>query len=243
MTAPIAKDSIKIIPDEVLHGWQEIVDIMASILDIPAGLIMRASDDRIEVLVSSETDNNPYHPGDSEAMADSGLYCERVIKTRNKLLVPNALKDENWKNNPDIKFNMISYLGFPILYPDQSVFGTLCVLDSKENPYSPIAERLLRQLKKLIEANLAMVYMNQELGEENRNLKDYIEEIRTLRGIIPICTNCKKIRDDQGFWNTVEVYLSQKSDVRLSHSVCPECAKKLYGDKEWYKPGKGNPHK
>lgn len=159
------------ISTELRNNWQDIVDLMASIINITAGLIMKITDDKIEVFVSSVIENNPYHPGENEVLNNSGLYCERVIKTKDKLLVPNALKDNEWKTNPDVKLNMISYLGFPILYPDQSSFGTICVLDNKENSYFKIAEKIMLQLKKLIEANNAIVYMNNELNEENKSLK------------------------------------------------------------------------
>ncbi len=224
----------KTIPEDLKKSWQDIVDSAAAILNIPAGLIMKISNEKIEVFVSSQTENNPYHPGDSEILENSGLYCEQVIKTKNKLRVPNALKDKKWKTNPDIKLNMISYLGFPILYPDQSPFGTICVLDNKENPYSSTTEKLLLQFKKLIEANIAILYMNKELGEENMNLKDFIKEIKTLRGFLPICSSCKKIRDDKGFWGNVETYISERTDVKFSHGLCPECSEKLYGNEQWY---------
>lgn len=54
------------------------------------------------------------------------------------------------------------------------------------------------------------------------------EEIHTLRGILPICASCKKIRDDQGYWNQIESYIVARSEVEFSHGVCPDCAKKLY---------------
>jgi GAF domain-containing protein len=66
-------------------------------------------------------------------MDGSGLYCERVIKSSHELMVPNAFKYLEWRNNPDIKLSMISYLGFPILLPNNVPFGTLCILDNKEN--------------------------------------------------------------------------------------------------------------
>mgnify|MGYP001953189988 CR=1 FL=1 len=66
---------------------------------------------------------------------DSGLYCETVIKSGKQLLVPDALADKDWENNPDVELNMISYLGFPILFPDGNPFGTICVLDNKKNAY------------------------------------------------------------------------------------------------------------
>ncbi len=78
----------------------------------------RLREDEIEVLVASRGEGNPYRPGDREHFAGPGLYCETVIKSGKKLLVPDALADENWKKNPDVKLNMISCLGFPIFLPD-----------------------------------------------------------------------------------------------------------------------------
>jgi hypothetical protein len=61
-----------------------------------------------------------------------------------------------------------------------------------------------------------------------RDLDAAFAQIKTLRGIIPICSNCKKIRDDQGYWNQLETYISKHSDADLSHGICPECVAKLY---------------
>lgn len=57
-----------------------------------------------------------------------------------------------------------------------------------------------------------------------------ISEIIKLRKLVPICANCKKIRDDKNFWNEVEVYFSEITDVDFSHGICPDYAKKLYPD-------------
>ena len=53
-------------------------------------------------------------------------------------------------------------------------------------------------------------------------------DVRTLSGILPICAGCKRIRDDGGYWNEIERYVSQHSEVSFSHGICPECAKKLF---------------
>ena len=57
-----------------------------------------------------------------------------------------------------------------------------------------------------------------------------MENIKTLKGIIPICASCKKIRDDQGYWNQLESYVAEHSEADFSHSICPECIKRLYPD-------------
>ncbi|MEW6674264.1 MAG: GAF domain-containing protein [Thermodesulfobacteriota bacterium] len=215
---------------DILNKWQNIVDIIAELIGIPAALIMRLADPDIEVFVSSQSDGNPYHPGDHEHFLGSGLYCETVINAKDKLLVPNALTDEKWKNNPDVKLNMISYLGFPILLPDGKPFGTICVLDNKENAYSDTYENLIINFREIIQSQLELIYMNTELGEKNKKLSDYFKEIKMLRGIIPICSFCKKIRDFEGNWSEVEAYVSKHSEAQFSHGCCPECRKLHYGD-------------
>jgi DNA-binding response OmpR family regulator len=59
-------------------------------------------------------------------------------------------------------------------------------------------------------------------------------EMNVLKGIIPICSTCKKIRDDAGYWNTIEEYISTHTKSSLSHGMCSSCADELYGDQEWY---------
>lgn len=61
-------------------------------------------------------------------------------------------------------------------------------------------------------------------------LQRALEEVKTLKGILPICSFCKKVRDDEGYWRQVDVYIQQQTDVDFSHSVCPECVKKNYPD-------------
>jgi PAS domain S-box-containing protein len=68
----------------------------------------------------------------------------------------------------------------------------------------------------------------EELEKERSRLRKALDEVRTLRGILPICSNCKKIRDDKGYWNQIESYIRDHSEADFSHSLCPECAKKLY---------------
>jgi hypothetical protein len=63
-------------------------------------------------------------------------------------------------------------------------------------------------------------------------LKDALDEVKTLSGLLPICASCKKIRDDNGYWNQIEHYIQTHSDAEFSHGICPACVKKLYPDIE-----------
>jgi GAF domain-containing protein len=223
------KNEVQIeVPQSTLETWQSIVDILAEIAGIPAALIMRLNDPDIEVFVASRSKGNPYRSGDKEHCWGSGLYCETVIKSGEKLRVVNALADVNWKNNPDVKLNMISYLGFPIILPNGKPFGTICILDKKENPYSKTVEELMLKFRLIIQTDLEIIYLNQVLGDKNKRLTDYLLELQALRGIVPICANCKSIRDDQNNWHPIEHYLIRHPEADFSHGICPTCMKKLY---------------
>lgn len=87
----------------------------------------------------------------------------------------------------------------------------------------------LQRAKKEIEKR------NRELEEKNAELARLLEEntraqdeITTLRGLIPICAQCKKIRDDKGYWNQIETYISERSEAKFTHSICLTCARELY---------------
>ncbi|MFQ5560734.1 MAG: sensor with HAMP domain protein, partial [Nitrospinota bacterium] len=59
-------------------------------------------------------------------------------------------------------------------------------------------------------------------------LKEALDRVKIMRGMLPICASCKKIRDDSGYWNQIEAYIRDHSDAEFSHSICPDCLKKLY---------------
>ena len=61
-------------------------------------------------------------------------------------------------------------------------------------------------------------------------LKAALSKVKTLSGLLHICSNCKKIRDDKGYWNHLEDYLNKRSDAELTHSICPACLEKLYAE-------------
>ncbi|MCX5883617.1 MAG: PAS domain-containing protein, partial [Deltaproteobacteria bacterium] len=69
-----------------------------------------------------------------------------------------------------------------------------------------------------------------ELIHSKEIIEHLKKEIKTLRGIIPICSACKRVRDDKGYWHQVEAYVRDRSEAEFSHSICPECLKKLYPD-------------
>ncbi|MDD2998384.1 MAG: GAF domain-containing protein [Candidatus Riflebacteria bacterium] len=68
------------------------------------------------------------------------------------------------------------------------------------------------------------------LKEKTESLEQALSEVKTLRGLLPMCSNCKKIRDDKGLWTRLEAYLSSHTDARFTHGLCPDCLRELYPD-------------
>lgn len=83
-----------------------------------------------------------------------------------------------------------------------------------------------RQELKLLIENLH--YQREKMEEKNIDLNKALDEIRTLRGILPLCSYCKKIRDDKGYWEQVDVYIHKHTNADISHSICPDCMKKYH---------------
>ena len=163
------------VPFDTVRKWQDIVDLTAEIMHVPSALIMRVEPPNIKVFVSSESKGNPYER-DEVAPLNTGLYCETVMNTRQPLLVPDALRDENWKSNPDIKLGMISYLGVPISWPDGEMFGTICVLDAKKNEYSELYRKFLLQWRDVLQDDLrSLVALHSELEEREAKIRRLVD--------------------------------------------------------------------
>jgi len=188
------------IPESALKAWQYLLDIAAKECAVPVALIMRVELPDLKVFLSSKSKGNPYSTGYSELLLGSGIYCEKVIKTKSRLLIPNALKDKEWDKNPDIKLGMISYLGFPILWPNDEVFGTICILDTKENPYTEAHNKILMQLKEYIEDYLdwrITMYSQcapKEIMEKDKRCENSFSKIKILLRI----KNSGAIGNDDG---------------------------------------------
>jgi len=67
-----------------------------------------------------------------------------------------------------------------------------------------------------------------------KKLNDALKDVKALGGLIPICSSCKKIRDDKGYWSQLESYFEQHSTALFSHSLCPDCMDEIYGKDDWY---------
>lgn len=174
-----------IIPDEILEKWQGIVNILAGLVDVPAALITKIEPPYIEVFRTSASANNPFHLGDSIRIEKKRnlftYYCEQVFSTKAPLHIANALEDEAWDQTLGPQFGLISYLGVPILAPDGSVFGTICVMDTQRKEYHANYVDLMLHFKDLVESHLYLLLQQSNMRRQIIDLNRMDAELQQHR--------------------------------------------------------------
>ncbi len=128
---------------------------------------------------------------------------------------------------------IITVFAFPLLYAYLNWQNSKKGIEIENRPVLSI----LKQVAAIkIELSLAQqeIELRKRVERERdkiiQELKKALSEVKTLRGFLPICANCKSICDDKGYWTQIETYIHDHSEAKFSHGICPECAKKLYPD-------------
>jgi phosphoserine phosphatase RsbU/P len=97
----------------------------------------------------------------------------------------------------------------------------------------PIANR---ELAARVAAFVRILRLNRSLRAKNAELEAALAHVKTLSGLLPICSGCKKIRDDKGYWSHVESYVQQHSEATFTHGLCPDCTRKYFPEQDENKP-------
>lgn len=95
-------------------------------------------------------------------------------------------------------------------------------------PHISTLERAMTIALARFEDMMELDRLNVELQLRNAELETALAKVKLLSGLLPICASCKKIRDDEGYWQQIEVYIREHSEAQFSHGICPECMVKLY---------------
>lgn len=147
----------------LIAAWQRLVNLMAELCDTPAGFIVQADETEFKVLVANEKPENPYDAG-SAIGADVNIFCRKVVQQDQPLFEGRATESAEWLDNPEVSedgFN--TYLGYPLHWPNGSVFGTICVMDQEKTEYDERYHTLLGHFRDMAEKELELCDKNMQL--------------------------------------------------------------------------------
>lgn len=146
-------------------------------------------------------------------------FCAHTILGTEPLIVRDAEADERFASSPLVtgESRVRFYAGFPLETPEGHRLGALCVLDRKPRRLMPAQETAMRALARQVMALL-------DLRRNSARLAEALEKVRTLEGLLPVCSWCRKIRDEAGSWKSLESYVHTKTNAEVTHGICPECA-------------------
>jgi len=175
-----------------------------------------------------------------------GTPCENVLSGNRVCIYPKDVVTLFPQDTLLKEMNCESYVGAPMLTRDGQLSGLMVLLDDKPIKERNFSASIVEFLAMRVGAELDRYYMEEhlkrqvierttELEQINHELETALSEIRTLRGIIPICSSCKKVRDDKGYWQQVEAYITQHSEATFSHGICPQCMEKYYQELDTHK--------
>jgi two-component sensor histidine kinase len=108
----------------------------------------------------------------------SGHFCEQVVRSGSRLRVSYAPAERRWQNAPELEDGLVSYLGYPLRWPDGTIFGTLCILDTTRRDFGPLCDEMLQKLQELIEEDLLLIVRNRELNEALSQRELLLRELR-----------------------------------------------------------------
>lgn len=162
------------VPNKIFSSWQDLLELFSQLSHTPVAMITRLHQNKLEVYCANHGIHNPYRIG---AVFELGShhFCETTIKNDAILVVKDAAKDENWQKTSAVtKEHIAAYLGIPLHWPNGTPFGSLAILDTKENEFEIYIRELLAVFKDTIEAQLTVIYQNQKLHQNNQDLQSRI---------------------------------------------------------------------
>jgi GAF domain-containing protein len=150
-------------------------------------------------------------------------FCSHTIQQEQVMVIEDASTHPEFKDNPLVTGEpyIRFYAGAPLVDQEGNGLGSVCVIAPEPRSLTPGQEQSLVEL-----ANITMQLL--ETRKVARELAEVSSELKTLRSMIPICANCKSIRNDADEWKRVEHYFQEHTGASFSHGICPDCQKKLY---------------
>ena len=199
------------------RAFDDIVELASFICGVPIALISLLDEERqwFKAKVGLEVAETPR----------SQAFCAHTILGSNSMVVEDARQDSRFASNPlvtgapHIRF----YAGTPLMTPDGQALGSLCIIDR-------FPRKLSGDQRNALEALGRQVSLLLEFRRTSQELATALEKVKTLDPLVPICAYCRRIREDDGFWNHIEKFIKNNTDSEFSHGICPDCAESQLAD-------------
>ena len=218
-------------------GFDDLTRLAGSICGTPIALVSLVDEDRqwFKSKIGMEACQT----------ARRDAFCAHTIISNELFVVPDASLDPRFATNPLVvgDLHIRFYAGAPLTAPNGHNLGALCVMDRVPRQLGPDQLESLRILSRQVIAQVILAKNLQELrtalharDDLERDLRKVIQDfqeakvtIQTLKGLIPVCAWCKKVRDDKGFWEQVETYITNSTGTDTTGAICPDCVDKHFG--------------
>jgi hypothetical protein len=197
--------------------YEDIVKLAAHIFEAPIAALLHVENDQhlLKTAVGVR--------GAESFLLNTHTFCDETMAEPDVMVVEDTICDERFALNPlvtsgpQIRF----YAGAPLAMPDGLGHGSLCVMDVKPR-------RVGRREKEMLQSLARMVMTTMDLHRVTDALANEVTKVKNLSGLLPICSGCKNIRNDGGYWQRVECYVQENSSAEFTHGMCPDCAEKYF---------------
>lgn len=197
--------------------YDDIVTLAAHIFEAPIAAILHLENEAHSLKTAVGV------RGAESFLLNTRRFCDETMAEPDVMVVEDTICDERFAVNPlvtsgpQIRF----YAGAPLARPDGLGLGSLCVMDVRPR-------RVGRREKEMLQSLARMVMTTMDLHRVSDALASEVLKVKNLSGLLPICSGCKNIRNDGGYWQRVECYVSENSSAEFTHGMCPECAGKYF---------------
>jgi GAF domain-containing protein len=197
------------------RAFDDLTALAAYVCDVPIALVSLVDTDR-------QWFKSKFGLEATETSRDAS-FCAHAILQDDILVVQDTHLDERFAANPLVTSepNIRFYAGVPLLSPEALPLGTLCVIDHEPRELNTAQIRALEGIARQVVSQL-------ELRLVSARLAQALEKINLIEELIPICSYCKAIRNDAGYWSSVEAFIKQHADVAFTHGVCESCIEKHF---------------
>ncbi|MCX5932155.1 MAG: GAF domain-containing protein [Cyanobacteria bacterium] len=197
------------------QAFDDLTALAAYVCDVPIALVSLVDTDR-------QWFKSKFGLEATETSRDVS-FCAHAILQNDILVVQDTHLDARFAANPLVTSepNIRFYAGVPLLSPEALPLGTLCVIDHEPRELNAAQIRALEGIARQVVTQL-------ELRLVSARLAQALEKINLIEELIPICSYCKAIRNDAGYWSSVEAFIKQHSDVAFTHGVCESCIEKHF---------------